>query len=632
MHSESFQLLQSFVASERASENVNFYTSCELFDDMCKVLLKKSMTSAKSSKKMSFRSSNSDASLKLIDNNLASAHSASGSRSASAYSAMSDGSAVPSRDQKTPSPVGTASATVTHRSEAELALLYKSEKASVVDSFAVALEVNTPVSNNVVVSTAPRDFGLLKPANRLEPIGIAPRVGQLPPIQSSRFVPVAGVVVPSPELTQEPIRLQEPISALIPLIVTSDATTATAAITAIHSNSDSDIVSKDPSIPDLASNSGQSIDSFPVSVVNQTSDSLTVSVSPRLDTAPIVPILPKFGGSPTIPNISIAIDSGRNTNREGVSPVSTPKYSWRATSMKYYRQQSMRGPSPRQPETARRTKTIADMGSMQPFHVPQSESKDLTAIGESLEARDHLTVLPSLASLPVVVAERTSPRSRSFHSHHTLSSSVISEGNEMYSDSEALLSNNRDEVTSVSSGTAHSVSSGVGKAAVMRTHSARMHKLHQTGNDLDVNVVASHIRGVKDYLQGIVDKHVVTGAPEEINIPGTMRDDFLVRFAAWDAKTKYLISCAASFGIRSIEKDIMKYRIEESRAIREAQMLVLDAKTEIYNLLKKDTFPRFKRTKEFRDFVARLKPFEKQEPVTRNEYITKKRTASSRNF
>jgi hypothetical protein len=57
-------------------------------------------------------------------------------------------------------------------------------------------------------------------------------------------------------------------------------------------------------------------------------------------------------------------------------------------------------------------------------------------------------------------------------------------------------------------------------------------------------------------------------------------------------------------------QDITTFVREEGQLIIRGSMLLNEAKAEIYNLLKKDSYSRFKKTTEFKDFIMALKPYE----------------------
>jgi hypothetical protein len=145
--------------------------------------------------------------------------------------------------------------------------------------------------------------------------------------------------------------------------------------------------------------------------------------------------------------------------------------------------------------------------------------------------------------------------------------------------------------------------------------------------DPTIQVINSNLKGVRDYLQSIVDKHIKEGSPDEVNISHAQRVSLVGAFEAWSAQCMPLIASASSFNIGSSDEDIHAFVQEESKLITQGSSLLVSAKSEIYDLLKKDSYSRFTKTAEFKAFIAGLRPFESYEQigvgkVTKEEYNT----------
>jgi CRP-like cAMP-binding protein len=78
---------------------------------------------------------------------------------------------------------------------------------------------------------------------------------------------------------------------------------------------------------------------------------------------------------------------------------------------------------------------------------------------------------------------------------------------------------------------------------------------NSASSELDgVMVLNSNLKGIRDYLQTIIDKHVKEGAAEEVNLPGTLRAKLCKSFADWCEACAPLISGVTSFGLKSTEE------------------------------------------------------------------------------
>ena len=129
-------------------------------------------------------------------------------------------------------------------------------------------------------------------------------------------------------------------------------------------------------------------------------------------------------------------------------------------------------------------------------------------------------------------------------------------------------------------------------------------------------------RGLLDFAQKIVSSHILENSPESVNIPGLMRTETMQKYSQWTEEVQRLL-IASEKGKDSLSavSDV------EARQLAAAKALFVAPKREIYNLLKKDSYMRFKGTIEFSDFITSFEPFSKQDTS-----VARKSSNSSRIF
>jgi CRP-like cAMP-binding protein len=131
------------------------------------------------------------------------------------------------------------------------------------------------------------------------------------------------------------------------------------------------------------------------------------------------------------------------------------------------------------------------------------------------------------------------------------------------------------------------------------------------------NILARQ-RGLLDFGTSIINKFILATAAECVNIPGKMRVATLEGFTVWSHMVQLLINKASNATQSHLDTS---FATEEEDLLATAKELFTAPKREIYQLLKKDSYVRFKATKEFATFIDSMNPYSKQDTSVSRRYL-----------
>lgn len=141
----------------------------------------------------------------------------------------------------------------------------------------------------------------------------------------------------------------------------------------------------------------------------------------------------------------------------------------------------------------------------------------------------------------------------------------------------------------------HSSSDGneVTLAKTINTMSLRKQRDETSG------IIEMKLRELYDVANSIIKEFIVHGAEKQINIPGSMREEIEKSIEEWLEEINGEMNLNIAGIILAIAADLFQ-----------------KSKKEVYELLKKDTYLRFKATNQFKEFVTSMKPYNRQRALS----------------
>jgi hypothetical protein len=130
------------------------------------------------------------------------------------------------------------------------------------------------------------------------------------------------------------------------------------------------------------------------------------------------------------------------------------------------------------------------------------------------------------------------------------------------------------------------------------------------------NMIARQ-KGLVDHGHHVIDKFILPSAVECVNIPGKMRTATIENFSQWAQRVHKLMERASTATQSHMDVSFVS---EEQELLTIAADLFTASKKEIYQLLKKDSYVRFRATKPFADFIDGMTPYSKQDTSVSRRY------------